>query len=433
MASLPRPAQDRQAAQLGVVELVALGIGAVVGAGVFVITGTAAARYAGPAISLSFAAAAGLCGLVGWCFSKCVEAAPAAAGAPAHIRAGFGETAGWLAGWALVAEFGFAIATVAVGWSGYVSSLLAAAGAPVPAPLLSGPPNGLVDLPAALIVLALAALTLWGLRQSVRLLSALVVVKLAVIVVVLVAASRFVTLARLTPFVPANEGGFGAFGWSGVLRGTIVAFSAYLGFDVIAAAAPQARRPRRDTALAMAAVLLLAALLYAATAIVMTGVAPFRTLDAADPLLQVLPAAGGGLDWLRPWIGGGAVVGLTSVLLSLLVALPRMTASLAREGGLPAALGGERTALAAVAAATALLAGLAPMRRLAELIAVAALVLFSGVAARAYQLTRGAPALLCLAATLGLLAAAPWTTLGWFALWMAGGGLIGWMMRRRPR
>jgi APA family basic amino acid/polyamine antiporter len=228
----------------------------------------------------------------------------------------------------------------------------------------------------------------------------------------------------LVPFLPANSGSFGHFGWSGVLRGTVVAFSAYLGFDVIAALAPRSAQPARHFAIAIAIVLSLSAALYIATALVVTGIVPLPDLAAADPILRIIPAAGGALDWLGPWIAGGAILGLTSVLLSLLVAVPRMLSSLAREAGI-GAFASDRNALFAVALGSAAVAGFCPIDRLAELISVSALLLFGGVAARAWQLGRGLVPLLSLAVTLLFLAVAPPAALAWTALSIAAGAAAG--------
>src|SRR5881227_1504656 len=227
---------------LGPLNLVTLGIGAVIGAGIFVITGQVAALYAGPAVPLSMILVGIACGFAGLCYAEMASAVPVAGSAYTYAYATAGELAAWIIGWDLVLEYALSTATVAVGWSGYFVSLMRDFGVHIPAALtvapgsvIAGPDgsamSGVFNLPAAAIVLVVSALLVYGIRESARTNAVLVVVKSAVLVVFVVAGASYVRRANLTPFVPPNTGTFGHFGASGVLRGAAVMFFAYIGFD----------------------------------------------------------------------------------------------------------------------------------------------------------------------------------------------------------
>jgi len=325
---------------LGLWELTALGVGGTIGAGIFVLTGQAAARSAGPAITLSYLLAACACALAGLCYAELAGMIPVAGSAYTYAYAALGEIVAWLIGWALVLEYSFSAAAVAVGWSGYLLSVLRDSGIAFPerfaAPTgtLSGPAGetALLNAPAAAIVIAVTCVLVLGIRLSSRLNAAMVVLKVGVILLFVGTGAFFVDPQHWTPFVPENEA-FGRYGWSGVLRGAGVVFMAYLGFDAVSTAAQEAKNPKRDLPLATLASLAICAALYVAVSVVLTGIVPYSQLDVPDPIAVGIDATG--LTWLRPIIKLGALAALTNVILVLLLAQPRIFMSMSRDGLLP--------------------------------------------------------------------------------------------------
>ena len=329
---------------LGPWSLTALGIGSIIGTGIFVLTGTAASQYAGPALVVSMVIAAVGCAFAGLCYAEFASMIPVSGSAYTYAYATMGELMAWIIGWDLVLEYALSAATVAVGWSGYAASFLRDFGVVLPAQLVAGPGQtvaladgtavqGVFNLPAALAVVAVSALLVTGINQSARVNTAIVVVKLAVLVLFVVCGIAYVRPENWTPFVPANTGEFGAFGWSGVLRGAGVIFFAYIGFDAVSTAAQEAKNPQRDMPIGILASLFVCTGLYIAVALVLVGIVRYTELNVADPIAVGIDATG--LTWLSPIIKMGALLGLLSVMLVVLLGQSRIFYSMSRDGLLP--------------------------------------------------------------------------------------------------
>ncbi|HET6377017.1 MAG TPA: amino acid permease [Methylocella sp.] len=331
--------------------LVALGIGAIIGAGIFVLTGHAAAAHAGPAISLSFVLAGIVCAFAGLCYAEMASTVPVAGSAYTYAYATLGEFIAWLIGWDLILEYAFGATTVAIGWSGYVTSFLHDIGIVIPEAFASAPlsynsdaggfvaTGAMLNVPAVLIILALTAVLIVGIRESAHLNNIIVAVKLAIIVLFILAGVWFVSSANwVTPvnpegaFIPPNLG-HGRFGWSGVVAGAGVVFFSYIGFDAVSTAAQEARNPQRDMPMGILGSLAICTLLYVLVSLVITGIVPFDKLDVPDPI--ALGADAIGFSWLSAIIKFGAILGLSSVILVLLLGQPRIFYSMARDGLLP--------------------------------------------------------------------------------------------------
>ena len=329
---------------LGPLSLTALGIGSIIGTGIFVLTGTAASQYAGPALVLSMVIAAVGCAFAGLCYAEFAAMIPVSGSAYTYAYATMGELMAWIIGWDLVLEYALSAATVAVGWSGYAASLLRDVGVVLPAQLVAGPGQavaladgttvqGIFNLPAALAVVAVSALLVRGINQSARVNTVIVLVKLAVLVLFVVCGIAYVRPENWTPFIPPNTGDFGAFGWSGVLRGAGVIFFAYIGFDAVSTAAQEARNPQRDMPIGILASLFVCTGLYIAVALVLVGIVSYTELNVADPIAVGIDATG--LTWLSPIIKLGAILGLLSVMLVVLLGQSRIFYSMSRDGLLP--------------------------------------------------------------------------------------------------
>jgi APA family basic amino acid/polyamine antiporter len=315
---------------LGPGALVLLGIGAIIGAGIFVLTGQVAAQNAGPALVLSMVLAGVACALAGLCYAELASMIPVAGSAYTYAYATMGEVAAWIIGWDLILEYALASSTVALGWSATAVTLLASMGIVIPPELTTAPFN----LPAALVVLVITALLVIGVRESAGTNAVIVVVKLAVLAIFIVAGSLFLKPDLWHPFIPPNSGTFGEFGWSGVVRGAGIIFFAYIGFDAVSTAAQEAKNPQKDMARGILWSLAICTVVYIAVALVLTGIVDYRTLNVASPISVGIQATG--LTWLAPVINIGALAGLFSVMLVNLMAQPRVFFSMARDGLLPA-------------------------------------------------------------------------------------------------
>ena len=330
---------------LGPLNLTTLGIGSIIGTGIFVLTGTAASQNAGPALIISMIIAGVGCAFAGLCYAEFASMIPVAGSAYTYAYATMGELLAWIIGWDLILEYALSTATVAVGWSGYFGSLLADAGLRIP-PVLSAAPgetvaiaggaavHGVFNLPAAAIVLVVASLLMIGIRQSANTNTALVAIKAMVLVIFVVAGAAYVNRDNLTPFIPPNTGTFGHFGWSGVLRGAGVMFFAYIGFDAVSTAAQEAKNPQRDMPIGILASLAICMVLYIAVAIVLLGIVPYPKLNVADPLAVGIDATG--LKWFSPVLKVSALFGLFSTMLVTLLGQTRIFFSMSRDGLLPA-------------------------------------------------------------------------------------------------
>jgi APA family basic amino acid/polyamine antiporter len=322
---------------LGPVNLVALGIGAIIGAGLFSLTGIAAADNAGPAVVLSFVVAAIGCAFAGMCYSEFATMIPIAGSAYTYAYATMGELLAWIIGWDLVLEYAVGAATVSVSWSSYVVRLLARFNITLPESLTHCPwdtPAGLINLPAVFIILVISTLLIIGISESARVNAIIVVIKVSIVIVVIAIGFAYVNPANYTPFMPENTGKFGEFGFSGVMRAAAVIFFAYIGFDAVSTAAQEAKKPQRDMPIGIIGSLIVCTILYILFARVLTGMIPYRKFhgDAApvETVISLFPYA-----WLQITIVVGIIAGYTSVILVMLLGQSRVFYSMSRDGLLP--------------------------------------------------------------------------------------------------
>ncbi|HET7358661.1 MAG TPA: amino acid permease [Rhodanobacteraceae bacterium] len=328
---------------LGPWGITALGIGAVIGTGIFVVTGQAAAEHAGPAVLLSFVIAAICSGFSALCYAEFATLIPISGSSYSYAYASFGELAAWFIGWNMVAEYGISASAVATSWTGYFTSLLDHVGIHLPVALTSAPlaytgghlvaTGALFNLPAVAIVLALTWLCYIGIRESSGLNAAMVLVKVGLIVIVIVAGYRYVNPANWHPFIPPEQGS-GEFGWSGIMRGAAMVFFAYIGFEATSTAAQECRNPQRDLPFGILVSLVICTVLYLGMAAVLTGLVPYTVLGTAEPVVTAVRAHPE-LDWLRLIVEIGAMIGLASVVLVMIIAQPRIFMIMARDGMLP--------------------------------------------------------------------------------------------------
>lgn len=376
---------------LGPFDLTVLGIGAIIGTGVFVVTGTAAADNAGPALVISFVVAALVCILSALCYSELASTVTISGSAYAYSYAAFGEVFGWLMGWALVLEYGLAAASVASGWSAYVQGLLAGFHIQLPA-ALSGAFNAasgqIVDLPAVIIILLICLLLTRGAKETARFNAFMVFVKIAVILIFVIVGAFYVKPDNWTPFIP--------FGYSGILSGAALVFFAYIGFDAVATAAEEVKNPQRDLPIGIIASLLVCTLLYVIVVVVLTGMVPYTELSVADPVAFALRFVQ--QDFAAGLISLGAIAGITTVLLVLLFSQTRLLFAISRDGLLPRFLSKvdekSQTPVRStwmVGLVIALLCGFLPLDKLASLTNIGALFAFAIVSLGVIGLRKARP------------------------------------------
>jgi APA family basic amino acid/polyamine antiporter len=313
---------------LGASHLVLLGIGAIIGAGIFVLTGTAAAQHAGPAIAISFVLAGLGCLFAGLCYAEFASMIPVAGSAYTYGYATLGELFAWIIGWDLILEYLFSASTVAVGWSGYVVAFLERLGVHLPASLTQAPytvegaadfvsTGAVFNVPAAALVLLLTALLVVGIRESASVNNIIVYVKILVVILVIAFGSTYVDPANWSPFIPERSGD--KYGWEGILAGAGVIFFAYIGFDAVSTAAQEAKNPQHDLPVGILGSLAVCTVLYILMALVMTGMVSYTELDVPHPVDVAVSKAGPALSWLAMIVDIGAIAGLGSVVLVMLM------------------------------------------------------------------------------------------------------------------
>ena len=377
--------------------LVLMGMGAVIGAGIFVVTGQAAAEHAGPAIMLSFVLAGIACGLAGLCYAEFAALLPVSGSAYSYAYSTLGEFVAWFIGWCLVLEYLFAASSVAVGWSSYtVSFLTSSLGLPFPEALANAPigwtgtefvaTGAIVNLPAILLVAAVAALGYRGVTQSAFVNAVIVAIKVAVIAAFIGFGAQYIDPANWVPFIPESQGP-GRFGFDGVTRAAAIVFFAYIGFDAVSTAAGEAKNPQRDMPRGILGSLVVCTIIYIAVCAVLTGMTHYSLLGTAKPVVSALEPYES-LAWLKTATEIGAIAGLSSVVLVMLMAQPRIFYTMSRDGLLPKLFGKvhprHRTphlSTIIVGVVAAALAGVLPLSVLGELVSMGTLLAFSTVCA----------------------------------------------------
>jgi len=359
---------------LSIIDLIIIGISCTIGTGIFVVTGTASANYAGPALSLSYVISALICLFVALTYAELASTIPVAGSAYTYAYATVGEMFAWLIGWSLILEYGIGAATVANGWSGYIIGIIKAVGIDISpqftTPTFSG---GIVNLPAMIIVFFLGILLCNGTKSGVKLSAILVAIKLIVIAIFLIIAMPLVKIENLQNFMP--------FGWSGVFSAAAIVFYAYIGFDAVATTAEECKNPKKDLPIGIIASLLICATLYAIVTLALNGISHYSTLDNAEPLAKALRENGKNIGSIL--VAVGAVAGITSVLLVLLYGQSRIFFSMARDGLLPKIMTkiSNKTqtphiSIIITTTAVACLAGFFPLKILAEMTSIGTLFSF---------------------------------------------------------
>jgi APA family basic amino acid/polyamine antiporter len=332
---------------LGPLNLITLGIGAIIGAGIFVLTGTAAAQFAGPAVVLSFVVAGVGCVFAGLCYAEFSSMIPIAGSAYTYGYTTLGELMAWIIGWALCLEYAFGAATVAVGWSGYVTSLFGYFGVKVPfnptpslaITLFGHPFSARVDIFALCAIVVVTTILVIGVKESANFNSAAVIIKVSVVIFFIGIATIYAfghwphMVANWHPFIPKNLGHFGEYGWSGIMRGGSVVFFAYIGFDAVSTAAQEARNPQKDLPFGILGSLVICTVLYIIVAGLLTGIKPYTTLNTPSPVAD--GAAAIGATWGVVLIDLGAIAGLASVMLVMILGQTRVLFTMSRDGLLP--------------------------------------------------------------------------------------------------
>src|SRR5882724_2268801 len=383
--------------------LTAIGLGATIGTGIFVLTGTVAANQAGPAVTLSLLIAAFGSGLAALCYAEFAAFLPVPGSAYSYTYATLGEAVSWFIGWNLLLEYGISASAVAVSWSAYVVNLIASANIDLPPQvikviklLINAPfeqsaeghlirTGAICNLPAVLIVTAMSAVCYVGMKESAGANTFMVALKVGIIVLFVVAGLSYIDPSNWKPYVPPNAGSFGHFGWSGVLQGAAIIFFSYVGFDTASTTALEARNPQRDLPLGILGALAISAVLYVAMATVLTGMVPFQKLDSDAPVAVALDAHPQ-LAWLSSFVKAGVIAGMTSVILTSLLGQPRILLSMADDGLLPpfmsrchARFKTPHVSTLVTGVFAALIAAVFPLDLLADLISMGILLAFAVV------------------------------------------------------
>jgi len=401
IADYQKEASDKTLVRaLGIPALIAFGIGGIIGTGIFVLTGLAAAEHAGPAIVFSFVIAGIGCMFAGLCYSEFAAMVPVAGSAYAYSYATLGEFVAWFVGWNLILEYMVTCSTVAVGWSRYFIKLLDHFGINfIPASLSSAPfeaadvgyavhmTGAIVNLPAIVIIGAATALCYRGIKESATVNTIIVAIKVAIVMAVIAFGASFVDTHNWVPYIPKNTGTFGQFGLSGILQASAIIFFAYIGFDGVSTVAQEAKDPQRGMPIGMLGSLAICTVLYILMSSVMTGLVPFKQLDDAAPVVVALEAHPQ-LTWLTTWVIWGALFGLTSVIITMIIPQARIWLTMSHDGLLPKVFGVIHpkfrtphisTLITGVCAAT--LGGCLPIGILGELVSIGTLIAFIVVCA----------------------------------------------------
>ncbi|MHC6180255.1 amino acid permease [Clostridium sp. JNZ X4-2] len=375
---------------LGSFELTMLGIGAIIGTGIFVLTGIAAANYSGPALVISFIIAGLACGFAALCYSEITTMVPVAGSAYTYGYAALGEFWAWIIGWDLILEYAFAIGTVAIGWSGYFTSILGNLGITLPTVITKAPfEGGLINLPAVLILVLITAVLVAGVKQSTTTNNIIVAIKLAVVLLFIILGVGHVKPANWHPFMP--------YGWNGVFAGASVIFFAYIGFDAVSTAAEEVKNPQKDLPRGIIASLIICTILYIVVSAILTGMVPYlKFKETAAPVAFALQQVG--INWGSALVSVGAICGLTSVLIVMMFGQTRILFAMSRDGLLPKAFGHvnlkfhtpvKSTLL--VGAVTMIVAGFTPIGIVSELTNIGTLSAFIIVSASVVVLRKKEP------------------------------------------
>jgi APA family basic amino acid/polyamine antiporter len=378
---------------LSATNLITLGIGAIVGTGIFVITGQAAADYAGPSLTISFLISAICCILAGFCYAEFASMIPISGSVYSYSYVTTGELLAWFIGWDLVLEYLFACSSVAVGWSGYMLSLLESWGVHLPAHISASTfvyddgwafRGSIINFPAVFIVGVVTAFLIGGIKQSALVNNIIVAIKVGVILLFIGFGISYIDVGNWDPYIPENvTGEFGKYGWSGILRGAGVVFFAYLGFDALSTTAQETRNPQKDMPKGILISLIVCALLYMAVTAVLTGIVNYKELNVDAPIAKAVDTVGAGLAWLSPLIKLGAIAGLSSVILVMMLGQSRIYYAISNDGLLPKIFskvnrrGVPQNATVFASIVTALIAGLFPLDVLSELVSIGTLMAFT--------------------------------------------------------
>lgn len=376
---------------LGAFELTMLGIGAIIGTGIFVLTGIAAANYSGPALIISFIISGLACAFAGLAYAELAAMVPVAGSAYTYGYAALGEIWAWIIGWDLILEYTVAVSAVAIGWSGYMVSLLAGAGINIPATLINPPgvSGGIVNLPAILIIAAITFLLVIGVKESARFNNIIVIIKLAVVLLFIAIGVFHIHPANWSPFMP--------YGWSGVFKGAAIVIFAYLGFDAVSTAAEEVKNPQRDLPIGILASLGICTFLYIVVSAILTGMVPYLQFkETSAPVAFALQQVG--VNWGSALVSVGAICGITSVLLVMTFGQTRIFFAMSRDGLLPKVFGEVNPKFGTPVKSTllvgtvcAILAGFTPIGVVAELCNIGTLAAFCIVAAAVIYLRKTQP------------------------------------------
>lgn len=376
---------------LGAFELTMLGIGAIIGTGIFVLTGVAAAKYSGPALILSFVISGLACAFAGLCYAEFAAMVPVAGSAYTYGYAALGEIWAWIIGWDLILEYAVTISAVAIGWSGYIVSLLNAAGIYLPAALINAPgvDGGMINLPAIIIILLISILLIRGVKESAALNNIMVGIKIVVVLLFLALGVFHVRPSNWVPFMP--------FGWKGVFQGAAIVFFAYIGFDAVSTAAEEVKNPQKDLPKGIIASLVICTILYIVVSAVLTGMVPYLNFkETSAPVAYALAQVG--INWGSALVSVGAVSGITSVLLVMMFGQTRVFFAMSRDGLIPKTIGAVHPKLQTpvkstvlVSIVTSLLAGFTPITVVAELSNIGTLAAFVIVSAAVIMLRAKSP------------------------------------------